>query len=299
MYIIDKMAITDANLVSSNVTENDYAAWNSGTTYALGDFVILTSTHKIYKSLQASNTNHDPTTSPTWWADQGSTNRWKMFDEIVSTQTSRTSPITVVIDCGRINSLALVNLSATSANVVITDTVDSSVVYDKTIDLVEYPAPDWYSYFYSPFSAKTAAVFSDIPPFSTARATITITNTAGNAACGICVMGMLLYLGDSDYGSTSVRNIDYSRKDVDEFGNYVITKRRFAKLIKTVLNTSSTRTDYINRVLSEYRSTPVMWIGDTSGTFDSLIVYGFYKDFETVLTDYTESTCTLEIEGLI
>jgi hypothetical protein len=43
MKIIRPMSVIDASLISSNVTEADYAAYNAGTTYALGDRVILIS----------------------------------------------------------------------------------------------------------------------------------------------------------------------------------------------------------------------------------------------------------------
>jgi hypothetical protein len=43
MIVIDPIAITDLVLTSTNVAETDYAAYNSGTSYALGDKVILTS----------------------------------------------------------------------------------------------------------------------------------------------------------------------------------------------------------------------------------------------------------------
>ena len=42
MVIIDPIAITDLVLTSTNVAETDYSAYNSGTSYALGDKVILT-----------------------------------------------------------------------------------------------------------------------------------------------------------------------------------------------------------------------------------------------------------------
>jgi hypothetical protein len=42
-------------------------AWDSATTYNLGDLTVA-SDGETYKSLQAANTNHTPTTSPTWWA---------------------------------------------------------------------------------------------------------------------------------------------------------------------------------------------------------------------------------------
>ena len=60
------VAITDAMVTATDVPEADYAAWDGGTTYALGDRRIKG--HKIWESAQAGNTGHDPETSGSaWW----------------------------------------------------------------------------------------------------------------------------------------------------------------------------------------------------------------------------------------
>lgn len=52
--------------MTGNTTKLAYIEWNSGTTYALGSVVYWTD-NKTYTSLQNSNTNHNPESSPTWW----------------------------------------------------------------------------------------------------------------------------------------------------------------------------------------------------------------------------------------
>lgn len=71
--IIRPVTVTTAMLTSSTVVETTPAAWNSGTTYADGDLVytgtiggVLT----VWESLQNSNTNHAPASSPTWWVER-------------------------------------------------------------------------------------------------------------------------------------------------------------------------------------------------------------------------------------
>jgi hypothetical protein len=46
------------------------AEYSSGTTYSLG--TVVTVSGSSYQSLQASNTNHTPSSSPTWWGSRGS-----------------------------------------------------------------------------------------------------------------------------------------------------------------------------------------------------------------------------------
>ena len=58
----------------------------------------------------------------------------------------------------------------------------------------------------------------------------------------------------------------------------------------------SSAVDDVHRTLASLRATPALWIG--SEAFDSLTVYGFYKEFSIDLAYPTVSYCSLTIEGL-
>jgi hypothetical protein len=75
MIINRRYGVTDANM-TSNVLETPPAAYNAGTTYALGAQVSVfggpsNTTATMYESLQAGNTGHTPSSSPTWWVSIG------------------------------------------------------------------------------------------------------------------------------------------------------------------------------------------------------------------------------------
>jgi hypothetical protein len=55
-----------ARYVLSKDVQQNFAAWSSGTTYALNQTVNY-SDGNSYISLQAANTNHAPSSSATWW----------------------------------------------------------------------------------------------------------------------------------------------------------------------------------------------------------------------------------------
>lgn len=108
MKLIKSQAVTDTTLTYSSVPENDFAAWDATITYAEGDQVIVTTPniHKIYKSKAGGNHNNDPVTdtSHTYWSDEGSTNRWKMFNQTIQQQTTSsnvTETITVTVSGGK------------------------------------------------------------------------------------------------------------------------------------------------------------------------------------------------------
>jgi len=94
-----------------------------------GTHTATLSSHKIYESLQAGNTNHVPRNSATWWLDTGSTNRWKMFDQSINSQTTNADSIQVTLaTTGLCDSVALLNISAATARFRMTDSASGVVV---------------------------------------------------------------------------------------------------------------------------------------------------------------------------
>lgn len=76
MLIVAPQAVASANLLSSNVVETAPALYSSGTTYALAATAstdLGAGALDVYTSLQGSNTNHTPASSPAWWKKTGST----------------------------------------------------------------------------------------------------------------------------------------------------------------------------------------------------------------------------------
>ena len=298
MKLIRPTTITDAMLISCDVPETDYAAWSAATTYALGDKVIVTTgVHKIYESLQATNLNHDPTTSPDWWLDSGATNRWKMFDAVVGSQTSQAESLSVTLQPGIIDSIAFLDVEASTISVTMTDPTEG-VVYTETIDLVAKTyINDGWSYFFEPIILDDACVLLGIPPYGSAQIAITITNTGSTAKIGTLIVGAKKDLGGTQYDPT-IGITDYSKKEVDVFGNYSVVQRAYSKRMGCSLIVQNSSVDDLVRTLASYRATPICWVGDDQGSFSSMIIYGFYKSFEITIPGPEVSSCSMEIEGL-
>lgn len=297
LKVIPPLSITDSNLTSSTVPETDYSAWSSGTTYTIGQRVILTSTHKIYESLQNGNLNKNPTTEPTWWIEVSATNRWKMFDTSNSTQTTNTNSIVVVITPGKvINSVSLLNIEGTSVRIKMTDPTDG-VVYDVTTSLNNNGnINNWYNYFFNTIQRRTSHIATDLPAYGTAAIEITITNTGLTAKCGVCIIGAVQYIGEGINLGASVGITDYSRKEKDTFGNYVLIQRSYSKRAKFSMAVLNEQIDALQDLLVSLRTTPCVWIGDDNYT--CTYVYGYYKDFDIVIAYHLVSDCNIEIEGL-
>jgi hypothetical protein len=296
MRLIRPTTLTDAMLTSSTAPETDYPAWSSVTAYTVGARVILTATHRRYEALAAS-TNVSPSTDPTKWLDLGPTNRWAMFDARVGTATSRAASLQVGLAPGAIDALALIDTEAESATVTLT--VSGVQVYSRsqTFNVGGVAIDNWFSWFFEPLGQKTSMLFLDVPVYAAGQLSVTLTrdNPADSVSCGTLLVGRQLSLGDTEHGA-DIGIIDYSRKETDQFGVTSVVERAFAKRMTAKVVLATDAIDDIHRSLAALRATPVLWIGSES--FESLTVYGFYKEFSIDIAYPTVSYCSLTIEGL-
>jgi hypothetical protein len=258
--------------------------------------VILAATHRRYEALAAS-TNVSPSTDPTKWLDLGPTNRWAMFDARVGTATSRAASLQVGLAPGAIDALALIDTEAESATVTLTAGGVQVYSRSQTFNVGGVAIDNWFSWFFEPLGQKTSMLFLDVPVYAAGQLSVTLTrdNPADSVSCGTLLVGRQLSLGDTEHGA-DIGIIDYSRKETDQFGVTSVVERAFAKRMTAKVVMPTDAIDDIHRSLAALRATPVLWIGSES--FESLTVYGFYKEFSIDIAYPTVSYCSLTIEGL-
>lgn len=156
-----------------------YSTYSSGTTYALDDIVIAVATdsHFTYQSLVASNLGN-PLADGTKWLNLGATNRWKMFDQSVQSQTQAPDVIDVtMVVPGRIDTVAFLNVDGASCRVIQTDDIEG-VVFDQNFTLTSTSGiTDSYAYCFTPIERLTSLVVSGLKPYanSTIRAIVSDT----------------------------------------------------------------------------------------------------------------------------
>ncbi len=266
LRLLQPVVLTEGMLALSNVAENDAPAWSSGTTYAAGARVIRA--HVVYESLIAANKARDPAADPAAWLTVGPTNRWAMFDEALGTSTKATSSISVGLEAGLVNAVALLDVVGSTVRV-------QAPGYDRTVPV-----------------GTGAITFLDLPQTS-GRVSVTIA-ASGEVSVGTLLVGSVVGLGTTEAAPTAGIT-DYSRKDVDDFGEVTIVPRSWAKrmALRGMLRTSAV--DAVANRIAAVRARPSLWIGD-AGT-DSLTVYGFFKDFSIEVGDQL-SRLSLTIEGL-
>ena len=284
------------HLVSSTAVEV-YPAWSVSTTYAKGDRVNYGTF--LYESKINTNTGNVPGDGTAFWLLLGPDNTHAMFDDQISTSTVSASPLTVVLTPGYLNSVALFGLVGNAVSLSVTDGLGGPVVYTKTINLDGTFIYDWYMYFFEPYVQIGEVVLTDLPPYVNSRMTMSLTATAGNVSIGQFAFGTFYELGDAEYGA-SAGIIDYSRKDTDvTTGVTTFTRKAFSKRLSVRLMLDTNQMNKVQRVLSELRATPAVWVGAEGDEYLPLVVYGFYRDFNLEVAYPTKSYCVLEIEGLI
>lgn len=221
-------------------------------------------------------------------------NNW--FDG--ATQSVSTGGTSIVINITPdllVNSVSLLNIDADAVNVTVTDPIEG-VVYNKDVSMADLSGIDfYYEWFFSPIINISNVVLTDLPNYLGTTITVTLTSTT-TTQLGELVLGSAIILGDCIYG-LGLGIEDYSTKEVDgATGVVTIEEKRFAKTVDYVANVQTSRLNYIQKKLAEFRAKPALFIGYEEQ--EETVVYGFYKSFSLVLSSPILSTCNIEVEEL-
>jgi len=297
-------------LTATNVADTTESEWLTGTTYNINDLVKVTleedavtarQPHRIYKSLTGSNSGNYPPDDTTNWEDQGATNRWKMFDDYVSSQTTNATTIDITLTATKVDKLYLFNLDATSVQIICKE-ADTTLISDETVDLTDSYSGSWSEYFFTDAEYRTVLIY-DLPGYFIDMTIQVIIAKTGTVKCGHCVVGKSIEIGKTQYG-VNASIVDYSTKTTNTFGETEFVQRSYAKTADVDLwidhDTTGAEYDRIHRVLSLLRATPCVWDANNYGSNrSSFVIYGFFKDFDLIANYAIASHCSLTIEGLI
>lgn len=275
--------------------------WGDGTPYLKDDQVVVLRAlaDREYIAV-ASTTNQFPPDYPAVWFERGVANPFKILDNaILSKTTGETTLTTSVRVEGPAHALVLLGLE----NVV---SVDVSVefagepVYSQTHPVASTgETSSWTEYFFSEVDVSDA-FYLQIPGwYYDAILSITLNgDTDDQIAVGQIVVGELTYLGDTQYG-VNFGIKDYSRKEANDWGEITLVQRSYAKTMQVTLEIAKERMNAVYQKLTDARALPCVYNANNyGGTDTSYVLYGFYTDFSTVVQDYENVTCSIDIEGL-
>jgi hypothetical protein len=308
LRLLRPITITSAMLTAHNVPEPatgdtpDPAAYSAATTYTLAARCHVASTHMIYESVQAGNIAHDPTTdtTQTWWVVVGATNRWRMFDQRNTSQTTRTGGMDVSAAPGEVyNGIALLNMALVNSVQVTMVEGGVTTVYDTTTSLQDPPTVgDYYEYCFDPILQRDSLILTDLPSYGTAvlRVKFFTGSPSDVASVGVMTVGRVKDIGRGVHYGAKLGIQDYSVKQVNAYGDYTIVERAYSKRTSFEMWVPRAQVDSAQTLLASVRAVPCVWIG--SDYYKSTIVYGFFKDFETTIAYFDYSVLNISLEGL-
>jgi len=301
LTVLVPVTITDAMLISCTVAEpaaGDPAAWNAATNYAVGDLVLRTTTHRIYKALVAGTNAGLPEATPTRWFDFDSSSRWCALDNKPGAATvSAASPLTYVLRPGRVDTLWLGGVDAAHVVVTVKDMTGGTVVFTYDADLEASEPPDYYEYFFSPFLPETDLLLYDLPPYNDMEITVTLTSSTP-ISLSVLAVGVTSFLAESLCGA-SAKPRSFATIKLDENGNNkttqgAATKDLTLKGLISDIDAVDTAVDTVTR----YLTTNCLWSGSADPSYTALRSYGLgsaqfdYTDPETV-------EVTITVQGVL
>jgi hypothetical protein len=296
--VIRPYAVAPAMVVSNSAVET-HAEYNAATSYALNDHCTMAATGRLYLCIQGPSLAHAPDVSPLYWADAGPSNRWAMFDSQISTQTTASATLSTTLATGLIDSVAVVGVDAQMVRCQVRDGLGGTIVYDQTQLFTGDIPTDWYAYFFfDENSARSLGLFQDIPPYQTSHLTITLTS-GGDVALGSLIFGLSSDIGRTEMGATT-GIIDFSRKSTSTTGVTTFEQRAYSKRMSISLLLNRAESNRVQRLLAGLRATPAIWIAtDDTSLEESMVIYGFYRDFSSTIAYFESTFYSLEIEGLV
>ena len=262
-----------------------------------GTHTATAQVHRVYESLTGSNIGNAPMVSDTFWVDAGPTNRWAMLDLYRSSKTWAESPLTVVLTPGqRIDSLFLGGLVADE--VTVTMEVDGDEVYSETVSLYKRNTLTWSDYFFRAIERRESVLLTDLPPYSGAEITVTISRNAGLVGCSSLVIGQKVNLGTAQYGAEA-RAKNYSRIDRDEFGNATLVPRRTVPTADLSIWFDKPRAKALLDLRDRTNAVPVVWSGledDADDYFEPVLIVGIHTRFDINLAHPEHGLLSLTCE---
>lgn len=296
MKVIKSITTTDDILTFSNIDEDEYPAWVSGKPYVMSGRVVYN--HKIYEAIVGVTSATTPDLDQEKWLFIDATNRYRMFNNVVSDKSSRIGGIHFTLRPSQVvTGLSLIGVSATFVRVVVTDPL-LGVIFDETKTLMDISSiVSYFDYFYEPLSSsQTSVAFLNLPTAPTGYIDVYIDSGTNEVAVAEVIYGKYTLVGKTNYG-TAIGIKSFSRKETDEFGNVTVVKRRNSKYCDYDVDIENIRLSAVQKFFSDIDSVPCLFVGNEE--LEETIVYGFYSDFKATISYPQISKCTLKVEGLV
>ncbi|MEM8511093.1 hypothetical protein RCH14_000384 [Massilia sp. MP_M2] len=284
-----------AGLVYSNVPMVELP-YNVATTYAKDAAVYDPATKIVYWSMVAGNVGK-ALSDPAFWNKRTAINRWAMFDDRNSTQTSNSEEIVSVFSAQAITQgLFAGAMDASEVRVSMTHPT-RGLVHSETKSLVlPRSGSSFYGWCFNRLRLRTWFLTLKLPVFANALVTVTIKKPGGAPKCGMCLLGPTVDVGLSLMGlSTELK--DYSTTTFFTDGSSSTVERGFSKKMSVDISVESDRVETIEDDLIKRRQKTLVFLGSTMRG-DTMLV-GRFSSLRKVIDSFPRSKMALQIDGVL
>ena len=299
-YIASGGLVTWASGAYAINETGDGPLWVAATAYVVSDIVVRTTTHRVYLRLVAGTTATPPENDVVNWKDIGATQKYLAFDRATSSSswTGGIYGLALSFFLGGATAISLIGMDGYTATVKITDGAGGAVLYSASKTFSD----DRYNY-----AASGSALglvdwhLFDLPSgYPNAVAHIVISTQPGYygyATVREIYYGAGFEIGATQYGAR-VSITDYSRKETDAFGTVTLVRRPFSRRMSCDIEVPLAEFQKVFSLLADLRATVCQWVPEASGSFQPLMMQGWYRDFSIAVAYPTYLLCTLEVESL-
>ena len=233
------------------------------------------------------------------WEQIGTENAYAALDIYINTTATNDSDYYYWFRGTRVDYTAILNCNAIEVDVdIYIDNAGDEKHYKKY--RADVDISNWGDYFYGDIEVSGVNFF--IP---TAAATydekITIKKDSSSndkLFTGKILVGYAYELGVSVFGATG-SIVDYSKIKTDKLGNIYIEQGNYAKEMHGYVYVETCKIDAVFRALAAVRGEPTLYLSSAEDKFNTMNIYGYYKDFDLIAQNAKLSKCSLRLQGIM
>jgi len=278
----------------TGVVDEAYTAWDGVTAFNVGDYCILPTLKKIYRSTIATNTSYPPA-NPTSWTDYGVVNSYAMFasDENIGSKTNGANSV-MTFNFSKCDTIGFVNTNFVTMTLELLDSL-GTVVDTRVINGYDIGCLSFSDYYYTDKKIKTRAIVSNFEwlPTSTLRVTITGAFSIGTIVYGkVEDLGVALWGTKMDFSSSSKfkTNEFTGFRDVIRYGNFRTLD------VQVLFDTPDF--DVLSQKVASIIDKNILWIPTDSDKFTELISIGYLENFSIPLENAVKIQTNSTIVGV-
>ncbi len=277
--VLSPIAITPDMVTACSVAEPDSTVgeveWDAATSYAVGQEVVRTTTHRLYANLIAGVDATPPENAPNRWMDVRPTNKFAAFDHYQSTAIRQAGTLTMTVKPGIITDMVWYGLEGDSLHVVCKNATSGAVYHDETIALSQYLSGDlmWEFYFGVARQRQRASITGLVPDDALVELTLTASPVTGFAGIGIWALGHFDSIGLPLTGFTA-EPITYRRIKTDDYGNLTVTGGPSAKNLNGNFFLPSEEANALCDIITRNLGVPCAWVVSQLPQYDYLSAFG-------------------------